>query len=248
LCYNGKNNYKAGKNMFELRSLVIGFILMLKKFTLINITIHEEPNNDDYINGIMLLPLIGFAIGFFACLISAFKIFYDDFFVSILVFTYYCIITKTVNLIDTYRTLNYIIKPKNGSEQISGIIGIIIICLIYFSLIRLVHVTALIIMVVTGYSGLIILSTVFKRNKDGTSIMKYCGKYHKISAFIISFAFAALINYKLVIPLALTYMISGFVVSTLDKKIKIIPNSIEGFIIEVTQLLFLIITYIFKIV
>lgn len=234
--------------MFDLRSFVIGIVLMLKKFTLIDITIHEEPQDEDYINGIMLLPFIGFIIGYFACFISAFKIFYDGFFVGTLVLAFYCIITRNINLIDTYRTLNYIIKPKNGSEQISGIIGIIIICLLYVSLIRLVNIEALIITMVAGYSGLIILSTVFQRNKEGTSIMKHCTKYHKISAFIISFTLASLINYKLVVPLALTYMISGFIVTVIDKKIKVLPNSIEGFIIEITQILFLTITYIFKII
>jgi len=234
--------------MFDLRSLIIGIVLIIKKYTCINIKVYAESNDDDYKYGIILLPLVGFVIGFFACFISAFRIFYDDIFISVVVLSYYCIITKTVNLRDTYRTLNYIIKPINQSEQISGIIGIIIICLFYFSLIRLVDITALFLMPVAGYSGLIILSTVFKRNKDGTSIIKYCGKYHEISAFSLSFIMAAVINYKLVIPLALTYMVSGVVVNIMDKKIKLLPNSIEGFIIEITQLIFLIFTYLFKII
>lgn len=243
-----KITIKAGKIMFDLRSLIVGIILIIKKYTCINIKVYAESNDEDYKNGIILLPIVGFVIGFVACFILSFKVFYDDFFVSVVVLTYYCIITKTVNLKDTYRTLNYIIRPNNQTEQISGIIGIIIICLFYISLIRIVDVTALFIMPVAGYSGLVILSTVFKRNKEGTSIMKYCGKYNKISAFSLSFIFAVVVNYKLVIPLALTYMISGVVVNILDKKIKLLPNSIEGFIIEITQIIFLIFTYIFKII
>ena len=234
--------------MFDLRSLLIGIILILKKYTCINIKVYAESNDEDYINGIILLPLVGLVIGFVASFISSFKIFYDDFFISVIVFTYYCIITKTVNLRDTYKTLNYIIKPKSQSEQMSGTIGMIIICMFYFVLIRLVDVTTLFIMPVAGYSGLIILSTVFKRNKDGTSIIKYCGNYHKIAAFSISFISAVLINYKLVVPLALTFMVSGIIVDFMDKKIKILPNSIEGFIIEITQVIFLTFTYLFKII
>lgn len=243
-----KITIKAGKIMFDLRSLILGIILIIKKYTCINIKVFEESNDEDYINGIILLPLLGLVIGFVASFISSFKIFYDGFFISIIVFTYYCIITKNVNLRDTYKTLNYIIKPKSQSEQMSGIIGIIIICLFYFSLIKLVDVTALILMPVAGYSGLIILSTVFKRNKEGTSIIKYCSKYHKITAFSISFILAVVINYKLVVPLALTFMVSGLVVNFMDKKIKLLPNSIEGFIIEITQLIFLTFTYLFKII
>ena len=234
--------------MFDLKSLLLGIISIIKKYTCINIKVYAESNDEDYKNGIILLPLVGLVIGFAASFISSFKIFYDDFFISVIVFTYYCIITKTVNLRDTYRTLNYIIKPKSQSEQVSGIIGIIIICLFYFALIRLVDVTALFLMPVAGYSGLIVLSMVFKRNKEGTSIIKYCSKYHYISAFGISFIFAVLINYKLIVPLALTFMVSGLAVNFMDKKIKILPNSIEGFIIEIIQLIFLTITYLFKII
>ncbi len=233
--------------MFDLGSLIIGVILIIKRYTCIDIKIHAESNDDDYKNGIIMLPLVGLAIGFAASFISSFKIFYDDIFISAVVLLYYCIITKTVNLRDTYRTLNYIIKPKNQSEQISGTIGIIIICLFYFSLIRVVDVTAVLLMPVVGYSGLIILGMLFDRNKNGTIIIKYCDKYHSLSAFGMSFALAVVINYKLVIPLALTYMISGAVVNILDKRIKLLPNSIEGFIIEINQLIFLIFTYIFKI-
>jgi len=244
--YNGKNSLRVS-TMFDLKSIVIGFVLMLKKYTCVNITIYAESNDEDYKNGIITLPLIGLAIGFVAFFISSFKFIYDEFLISALIFGYYCIVTKTVNLTDTYRTLNYIIKPKNQSDQISGIIGIIIISLLYFSLIRIVTSTALIIMPVAGYSSLIILSTIIKRNKEGTSIMKCCGKYHSMAAFAISFLLAAIFNYKLVIPLSLTYMISGMIVSYLDKKVKLMPSSIEGFFIEITQIIFLLITYLMKI-
>lgn len=233
--------------MLDLKSFVIGFVLMLKKFTIININIYEEPCDEDYINGIILLPIIGFMVGFFASFISSFRLFYDGYFVSILVFMYYCIVTKTVNLIDVYKTLNYIIKPKNYSEQISGIIGIVLTSLLYVSLIKLVNVKALMIAFVSGYSGLIMLSSLIQREKQGTSIMKYCSNNIKIAVFVISFALAILINHKLVVPLALTYMLSGFIINLIDKKVTVLPYSIEGFIIELIQIMFLIITYMLKI-
>jgi cobalamin synthase len=233
--------------MFDVRSIVIGIILMLKRYTCINITIYEESCDEDFKNGIMALPLIGLAIGFSAFLIASMEFVYDGFFVSVLVLGFYCIVTKSVNLTDTYRTLNYIIKPKNQSEQIVGIIGTTIILLLYFSLFRIVPVTSLIIMPVAGYSSLIILSPIIKRNKEITTIMKYCGKYQNIAAFAISFLIASVFNYKLVISLSLTYMISGFIVSYLDNKIKVIPNSVEGLIVETAQIIFLTITYLIRI-
>ncbi len=233
--------------MFDLKSIVIGFVLMLKKYTCIDITIYAETNEEDYVNGILALPLIGFAVGFAAFFISSFKIFYDDLFVSTVILAYYNIITKAVNMKDSYRTLNYYIKPRNQSEQLSGLIGITLLNLMYFSLFRIVPSTALIVMPVAGFSSLIILSPVIKRNKDNTLVMKYCGRYHIIAAFGMSFLIAAIFNYRLVISLSLTYMLICMIASILDDKIKLFPSSIEGAVIETTQVMFLIITYLLKI-
>ena len=238
---------EEGRHMFDLRSIVIGMVLMLKKYTCIDIAIYAETTDEDYKNGILVLPLIGFAVGFVAFIISFLKNFYDGFFVSALILTYYVIITKSSNMKDAYRTLNYYIKPKTQSEQLSGLIGITLINLMYFSLFRIVPSTSLIVMSVAGYSSPAILSSVIKRSKDNTSIMKHCGKAHVIVAFSISFLIAALFNYKLVISLSLTYILLGMVVSILDDKVKLLPGSIEGTFIEVTQVLFLIITYLLKI-
>lgn len=233
--------------MFDLRSMVIGVILMLKKYTCVDITIYAETNEDDYINGIYALPLIGFAIGFIALLLSSLKIFYDDLFVSAIILSFYNIITKTVNIKETYRTLNYYIKPKNQTEQLSGLIGIILINLMYFSLFRIVSPTALVVMAAAGFSSPIILSAVIKRNKENTFIMKHCSKNHIIAAFGISFLIALIFNYRMVISLSLTYMMSATIVSLLDEKIKVLPSSVEGAFIEITQVMFLMITYLLKI-
>ena len=235
-----------GMVMFDLRSIVIGLVLMLKKYTCINLTIYEEANEEDYKNGIMVLPLIGLAIGFVAFFIVSFRYIYDGFFVSSAVLLYYCLITKTNNMKDVYRTFNYYIKPVNQTDQLSGIIANVIICLLYFSLFRIVPVTALIIMPAAGFSNLIILSKVIKRDLDNTSILKYCDKNHVVGGFIISFLFAAIFNYKLIISLSLTYMLSWIIVSMTDKKIAEIPSYAEGFIIEISQVLFLVITYLFS--
>ena len=232
--------------MFDLRSIVIGVVLMLKKYSCVSLTIYEETNEEDYKNAVMTLPLIGIAIGIFLFIISSFRFIYDGFFISSLMLLYYCIVTKTTNIKDVYRTLNYYIKPNNQTEQISGIIGVLLICLTYFSLFRIVPVTSLVIMPAAGFSNLILSSKVIKRDLDNTSILKHCGKYHIIAAFFITFLFAVIFNYKLIISLSLTYMLMGVIVSIVDKKIKNIPTSIEGFLVEISQIVFLMITYLLR--
>lgn len=233
--------------MTDIRSIVISVVLMLKKYTCINITIYEDEDEEDYKNGIFVLPLIGFFIGFIALLISSFRFAYDSLFVSTLILAYYCIITGTVNMRDTYKTLNYYIKPGTQSEHLTGQIGITLIILMYISLFRSVTPSAVAVAYTAGFSNLIISSALINRDKENTSIMKHCTKYHIIAAFGISFLAAAILNYRLVIPLSLTYMISGAIISTLDEKVETLPSSAEGLIIEATQLLFLIVTYLLKI-
>jgi cobalamin synthase len=232
--------------MLDLRSVVIGLVLMLKKYSCLSLTIYEEANEEDYKNGIIALPIIGLAIGFVAFIILSFRYIYDGFFISSAVLLYYCVVTKTSNIKDVYRTLNYYIRPANQTDNISGIIGTVLICLMYLSLFRVVPVTSLIIMPAAGFSNLMILSKVIKRDLENTSILKYCGSYHIIAAFGISFLSAAIINYKLIISLSITFMLSGLIVSILDKRIKNVPSSVEGFIIEVSQVMFLIITYLVR--
>jgi cobalamin synthase len=232
--------------MFDLRSIVIGSILMLRKYTCVDITIYAESNDEDYKNGIYVLPIIGFVIGFVALLMSSLRAFYDGLFVSVIILSFYNIVTKTTNMKEAYRTLNYYIKPINQTEQLPAIIGILLINLVYFSLFPLVPPTALAITFVAGFSSPIILSSVINRKKDNTFIMKYCSKNHVIGAFGLSFLLAAIINYRLVISLSLTYMVLGFIVSILDERIKVLPSSVEGFFIEITQVLFLIFTYMMK--
>ena len=232
--------------MFDLKSIVIGLVLMIKKYSCLSLTIYEEANEEDYKNGIIALPIIGLAIGLVAFIIVSFRYIYDGFFISSAVLLYYCVVTKTTNIKDVYRTLNYYIRPANQTDNISGIIGTVLICFMYLSLFRVVPVTSLIIMPAAGFSNLMILSKVIKRDLENTSILKYCGNYHIIAAFGISFLSAAILNYKLIISLSLMFMLSGLIVSILDKRIKNVPSSVEGFIIEVSQIMFLIITYVIR--
>lgn len=229
--------------MFDLRSIVIGIILMLKKYTCINITIYADTTDEDYKSGILILPLIGFVIGFAAFFIAGLKFFYDSFFIGVLILIYLNIITKSVNIKDTYTTLNFLLKTKDNNDQTTGMIGIILINLLYFSLIGIIPATGLIIMPLAGYSNLIILSFIIKSNKEDTFVTKHCEKHHIIFAFVISFLLTVIFNYRLIISLSLTYMITGIAISLFDEKIGKITESFEGFIIEITQVLFLIITY-----
>ena len=230
--------------MFEAKNVFIGALLMLKKFTLFNIKFYAETEDSDYIFGVFLLPFLGLLIGILSIPLSIFKYLYDPIFVGVLILIYYCIITKCTNIIDTYKTINTVIKHKNTNEQLLSTIAIVLLCILYFTLFSILSIRAILLAPMVGFSNLLILNLIIKRNKENTSILKYCSKNHAVIAFVFSFAVTIIISYKLTIALSLTYIITGILMNYFDSKIKILPSSMEGFIIEISQILFLILCYI----
>lgn len=230
--------------MFEAKNVFVGALLILRRFTLFNIKFYAETEDSDYIFGIFLLPLLGLIIGLGSLAISIFKFIYEPMFIGILIFIYYCIITKSNNLIATYKTIHTIIRPKNGNEQVFETLALVIICMLYFTLFSLLSIRAVLLAPVVGFSNLLILSLLIKRDKKDTDILKYCTRNHAIFAFVFSFVITIIISYKLTVALSLTYIITGILMNYFDSKIKILPSSIEGLIVEVSQILFLILSYI----
>ena len=230
--------------MFEAKNALVGALLMLKKFTLFNIKFYAEAEDSDYIFGVFLLPILGLLIGIVSLAFTSFRFLYDPIFIGAMIFIYYCVITKSTNIIDTYKTINTFFKSKNINEQVLYTISLISLCILYFALFSISSIRAILLMPMVGFSNLLILSMIIKRNKENTSILKYCSKYHGILAFVFSFAITIIIGYKLVVSLSLTYIITGIIMNYFDSKIKILPSSIEGFIIEISQVLFLILSYV----
>lgn len=232
--------------MFDLRSVVVGVVMMLRKYTCFNITVYAQADEAEYSDGMLFLPLLGAVLGIPAFLLSLLGIPYGCMFSGAVVFIYYAVISKTSSLTDCYKTLNFYIQPKANSGQVPGITGIVAVSLLYFTLMGQVPYGALLVMQCAGFSGLLLAGFIFDRPKEGTFIIRLADKQHAASAFFISFAVAAIAGFRLVISLSVTYMIIFCAVRLVDKKIKILPESVEGLIIEATQLLFLLTTFLFK--
>lgn len=230
--------------MFEAKNAFIGALLVLRKFTVFNIKFYAETEESDYYFAVFLLPLLGLLIGFCSIAISIFKLFYAPMFTGALLLIYYCIITKSANIKDTYKTINIIINSNDENKQFFSIISLVALCILYFVLFSISSIRAIFLMPMVGFSNLIVQTLIIKRDKTSTSILKYSTKKHSIFAFLFSFILTIIINYKMAISLSLTYIIVSFLINYFDSKIKIVPSSVEGFIIEISQILFLILSYI----
>lgn len=229
--------------MFKAKNAFVGALLVLRKFTLFNIKFYAETEESDYSFAVFLLPLLGLIIGFCSLAISIFKLIYEPMFAGALLLIYYCIITKSYNIKDTYKTINIIINSNEDSSQFYSIISIVALCILYFVLFSVSSIRTILLMPMVGFSNLIIQALIIKRDKTKAPILKYSTRNHSIFAFLFSFIITIIINYRLTISLSLTYIISSFIISYLDSKIKILPSSIEGFTIEISQILFLILSY-----
>lgn len=229
--------------MFEAKNAFIGALLILRKFTIFNIKFYADIEDSDYDFAVFLLPILGLLIGLCSIPISMLKFIYDQMFVGILLLIYYCIITKSANIKDTYKTINIIIDAKGENKQLFSSISIVLLCILYFVLFSISSLRAIFLMPMVGFSNLTIQNLIINRNKENTSILKYNKKNHSIFAFFFSFAITIFINYRMAIALSLTYIISSLLMDYFDSKIKILPSSTEGFIIEMSQILFLILSY-----
>ncbi len=233
--------------MFEAKNAFVGALLVLRKFTIFNIKFYTESEESDYSFAVLLMPLLGLVIGLCTLIFSSLKFIYSPIFSGALLLTYYCIITKSNNIKDTYKIISIIIKSNEENKQFYNIISLVVLCTLYFALFSVSSIRALILMPMVGFCSLIIQALIIKRDKSSSSILKYSSKNHSYFAFIFSFLFTIIINYKLSISLSLTYIIVSFIVNYFESKLKILPSTVEGFIIEISQILFLVISYILMI-
>lgn len=229
--------------MFDIKNYVIGALLMLKKYTIFNIKFYANTDDEDYIAGIHTLPLIGIIMGLISLIFSLLSYIYNDLFTGLILVIYFSAITNLSNLKETVHSIKFICKNKNDINIYIQVI-IVIILFTYYTLFTVLPAKIIALMPIVGYSTLIISSNFFKRTKSNTSIIKFCNKAHISIAFIVSFLATLIISYRSAIALSATYCICISITCIADLKIKILPSSVEGMLIEISQILFLFFSYI----
>lgn len=224
--------------MVDAKNIIIGLILMLNKYTCIPIKLYVDIEDEHYGIGNVLLPLLGLIIGFIMFIISLLGYGYNNYFVSILIVLFYFGISKNSIFKDIKSVFNEILVDNKTDEDLNNkvIISIVIVVILYFVLFGLIPKTAILLTPVVGFSSKLLVESIDNK------------KYKKrIIAFVIPFSIAFLFNYKLISSIAFTFMIVGFSFNVINKRYKPILANEDGFVIESSQILFLIITYILKI-
>lgn len=229
--------------MFSVKNIFNGLFLMLKKLTIIDVKFYADVENSDYLAGIFTIPIIGILIGMFTIPFSILKLIYNPLFCSILIFTLYCILTKCFSIIESSKTFEFFFAKYVKDFIVVKSIYIFTICTMYIILFSVSNFSTIIITPLIGYCSLIIDILFVKRDKNNTLILKYCNKNHVYFTFLLLYFICILLNIKLCISACIVLVINMILLNIIETKIKIIPLSFEGTIIEISQLLFLIISY-----
>ena len=232
--------------MFEIKNLVIGTLIILKKYTIFNIPFNAEEEKDDLVLGVFTAPILGFLLGLILGILSLTKLFSPFILYSLIILAGYLVLTKAQSLINANKFISSdIINPSENRELYSQLFTTFSI-LIYFTLFSISSTKAVILMPMVGFCGLII-SSGFTNDTNTTSIiLNNTTPVHIMFAFVFSFAITAIIGYKYIISLALTYIALMGLIFVMQKKSKIFSPYKESFLIEASQLLFFIISLFIK--
>lgn len=216
---------------------------MINKFTCFNIKLYAEIKDEDYKLGVLFLPFIGIIMGLTMFLISLLGLIYNKYFVSILILAFYFFITQGNTFNDITITSNKFYSNTFKTEQNpNGIVNVLYV-LFYFTLFANVPISAILITPIIGFSTLLLSGSIIFETEYKQSLTKHSETKYRISAFIFSFVASIIINYKLIIPVSFTFIFCGLFVNYINKNKSYLLENIEGFLIETSQIIFLILTY-----
>ncbi len=233
--------------MFDIKNIVVGAVLTINKYTIFNINFYAEVDDEDRKLGLFSLPILGLLLGILPLLLSFFKWIYEPVFISWFLLIYYFAITGCHNLIQSYRTAKFVLD-KSKDKEIFSTIFLTSLILLYYTLFNVSSFTSVLLMFIIGYSNVLVMNLFIKRDKSSTYIFKYCNNLHSGFAFVFSFVVTFVFSYKYTVALAATYCISTFCIMLLETKTKKLPASFEGFLIEASQLTFLILCYLIDVI
>ncbi len=235
-------------------SAMRGLLIMMVFFTRIPFNKMIDFDEDDYKMGVMLFPVLGLLIG--VLLAGVAWIFSrTSSSVSALVVTgFYIWLTGGIHLDGLADTMDglYSGKEKDQIFQIMkdsrigafGVIGLIFIILAYFILIQETSLGALFLMAIAGKTSIIAAASVSDYPKEkgiGDQFVKICGENHRNFAFLFGIITAIVINIKMIVPMVGTWIIVGYIIQNIKKKIGGMTGDTLGFVHEIGQIVFLLI-------
>lgn len=235
-------------------------LLMITFFTRIPIKYNYEYYEKDFIKGIKFFPFIGLIIGIIMYIPALFKGFIHAPVISLLSWVIYLWITGGLHidgLADTFdgifsnrskeKILEIMKDSRIGAFGVLGILLLIIWNLIFTSYIDM---RTIIIVPIVGRSTAILSASISQYAREspgmGKGFIENCGVEEIILAVIFSFI-PVILLFKLqgITILTIMYLAVFIVTRNINKKIGGMTGDTIGFVIELSQGIFIFLTYLF---
>lgn len=236
------------------------FLLMLTFLTRIPVKYPYQYQEEDFIKGIILMPVIGILIGLVLWGISFATYYMDRTLVSILIWLVYIWITGALHIDGLADTVDGIFSNRDKDRILEimkdsriGTFGVLAIFFLLSLNIVLSNYTVdyriLIILPVLGRSSALLFCSLSEYVRDegmGKGIIENTGIKEAIIGMIFLLITGLIINYKLLLPILLIIFSTLYMASYFKKKLGGITGDNIGFVIELTQTIFLFFTYILR--
>lgn len=235
-------------------------ILMLTFLTRIPIKVSYKFEKEDFVKGIVLMPLVGLIIGSILWGFSFVDKFIDRPIICLFIWVIYIWITGGLHIDglsdsidglfsnrDRERTLEIMKDSRVGAF---GVLSIILVLALNVMLTYYIDFKLLLLVPVVGRSCALLSCSISKYARKGAGMGKdfieYCGfKEGLVSVLFPIIIILVTFNYKIIIPVLITILFTMFIVKYIKDRLDGMTGDTIGFIIEITQTAFILFTYIF---
>lgn len=234
------------------------FLLIITFFTRIPVKYNYEYREEDFIRGIKFLPLVGLLIGAAMYIPAFLKNIFHSPIISLLIWIIYICITGGLHIDGLADTYDGLFSNRNREEILEimkdsrigtfGVLGVLLLIIWNLLLTNYIDIKLIILVPLVGRSAAILSASISKYARErkgmGKAFIENCGASEAIFAIIFSYIIAfVFVKFQALLILTITYLI----VIILTKKIKVkiggMTGDTIGFIIELSQGIFIFILY-----
>ncbi len=230
--------------------------MMMLFFTRIPIRHHYEFDDRDYQLGIILFPLIGLIIGLGLLILKHATFFVNPYVSSLILVFFYVWITGGIHIDGLSDTADGIFSGRDKAKMLDimkdsrvGSFGSLSIGLLIVSYVTLFADNlggTIFVMAIMGKASILAAASISDYAKDedglGAVFIKSCTDRERNIGFAFTALIALFINYRLIVPVVVTFIISGLITKFIIKKIGGMTGDTLGFVHEISQIVFLIIS------